>query len=57
MSFVGAARRVLTRELSLLREFVTTPKGVFETVDEAVRIVRQELALPSRLMRARILRR
>jgi hypothetical protein len=51
MSVVEAVRRILTREAALLRDFVTTPKGIFETVDEAVKIVRQELQIAKRLLR------
>jgi hypothetical protein len=51
MPVVEAVRRVLTREVALLRDFVTTPKGIFETVDEAVKIVRQELQIVKRLLR------
>ena len=51
MSAVEKARRIATRELELLREFLTTPKGLFETIDEAIKIVREELQLAKKILR------
>jgi len=40
---INITRRLITREISLLREFLTTPRGIFETVDDAIKIAREEL--------------
>ena len=49
MSLVDSLRRIVAREIALLRDFALSPRGVFETVDEAIRIVREELKLASRV--------
>jgi len=51
MSVVEKVKRIVTRELNLAREFLTTPKGLFETIDEAVKIVREELQLAKKILR------
>lgn len=52
--------RLLEKEARILRDFVRTPKGVFETVDDAVVAVREAVqSVKSKLLteRVRILRR
>lgn len=51
--------KLLEKEASIARNFLTTPKGVFETIDESIVAVRQSLqAIRSRAFsRVRILRR
>jgi hypothetical protein len=45
-------KRIVEREVALLKAFVTTPKGVFETIDEAIKIVREELGLVKKIARS-----
>ena len=52
MSVVDVVRRVVERELALVKDFLTTPKGIFETVDDAIKIVRQE----AQMLKKRIVR-
>jgi hypothetical protein len=57
VSLVDSLRRIVAREIALLRDFALSPRGVFETVDEAIRIVREELRLAGRVAeKSRILR-
>lgn len=48
-TLLDSLRRIVAREIALLRDFALSPRGVFETVDEAIRIVREELRLASRV--------
>jgi hypothetical protein len=48
-TLVDSLRRIVAREIALLRDFALSPRGVFETVDEAIRIVREELRLAGRV--------
>lgn len=38
---IDIRKRSIKRQIDNIIEFVTTPKGVFETVDEAVKIFRE----------------
>jgi len=56
-SLVDSLRIIVAREIALLRDFALSPRGVFETIDEAIRIVREELRLAGRVAeKGRILR-
>ncbi len=51
MAIGETIKKILSRELGLVREFITTPKGVFETIDESIKIVREELQLIKKILR------
>jgi hypothetical protein len=48
-TLIDSLRRIVAREIALLRDFALSPRGVFETIDEAIRIVREELRLAGRV--------
>jgi len=39
----GVVKRIIEREAQLISSFIRTPRGVFETIDDAIRIVREEV--------------
>jgi hypothetical protein len=56
-TLLDSLRRIVAREIALLRDFALSPRGVFETLDEAVIIVREELRLAGKVAeKSRILR-